>query len=71
MQRVELGVHTPVHRPLAASQTLVHMVAAPYSPSAPQCFDDTWPMTQVSVPGTHSPAHLPVAGLQVNGHGPV
>ncbi len=70
MQRFAPGVHTPAQRPLVMSQMFVHVVAAPYFPSAPQCFD-VFPSTQASVPGTQSPAHVPVATSQMNGHGVV
>jgi hypothetical protein len=70
LQRFAPGVQTPVQRPPVMSQMLVHMVGAPYFPSAPQCFD-VFPSTQASVPGTHSPAHVPVAASQMNGHGVV
>ena len=54
----------PPHLPVAASQMFGQVVEAPNLPVASQCLL-TEP-EQTSLPGAHSPAHLPVAASQTN-----
>jgi hypothetical protein len=64
LQRWVVGGQMPPHFPVFGSQMLGQVVGAPKLPVASQCLETD--AAQESVPGMHSPAHRPVAALQVN-----